>query len=183
MGRFTLGSLSSTPAAEQRGLIATPVHAALEAAGLLHDVGVVAIDPALSDTAATAEAYNIPAPALANCVVVAGRRDGAERVAACLVLASTRADVNGVVRRRLDVRKASFLPLDDAVTRTGMEYGGITPVGLPTEWPVLVDAAVLDQPIVVIGAGVRAAKLLLAGSTVARLPGVEIVEGLGIAVG
>ena len=95
----------------------------------------------------------MPPEMSANCVVVAGRRGGDERVAACVVLATTRADVNGLVRRLLDVRKASFLAMDLAVEWTGMEYGGITPVGLPEGWSVFVDAAVAATPYVVIGSG------------------------------
>ncbi|MGZ4742112.1 MAG: YbaK/EbsC family protein, partial [Oryzihumus sp.] len=106
------------------------------------------------------------------------RRAGEERVAACVVLATTRADVNTTVRGLLDVRKASFLAMEDAVERTGMEYGAITPVGLPAAWPVYVDARVLGREHVVIGAGVRAAKLRVPGPLMAELPGVEIVEGL-----
>src|SRR5690349_24528942 len=89
----------------------------------------------------------------ANCVVVAGRRGDATRYAACLVLATTRADVNGLVRRRLDARKASFAPMSDAVELTGMEYGGSTPLGLPDGWPLLVDAAVAAASMVVVGSG------------------------------
>ena len=100
---------------------------------------VAVIDPDLADTAAFCAAYGFAPEASANCVVVAGRRDGVERYAACVVLATTRADVNGVVRRHLDVRKISFARLDDAVALTGMEFGGITAVGLPADWPVLVD--------------------------------------------
>ena len=92
---------------------------------------MVEIDPAIADTAAMAEAYDLGLDTGANCVVVGGRRDGEERVAACLVRADTRADVNNVVKRTLDVRKASFLSMDRAVEESGMEYGGITPVGLP----------------------------------------------------
>jgi prolyl-tRNA editing enzyme YbaK/EbsC (Cys-tRNA(Pro) deacylase) len=116
--------------------------------------------------------------ASANCVVVAGKREGVVRYAACMVLASTRADVNNVVRRRLDVRKASFLPTDSAVELTGMEYGGITPIGLPAGWPILVDAAVAAAPYVVIGSGVRRSKLALPGRLVASLPDAEVMEGL-----
>ena len=79
-------------------------------------------------------------------MVVSGRRDGEERVAACVVRADTRADVNNLVKRTLDVRKASFLPMERAVEETGMEYGGITPVGLPERWRLFVDASVLDLP-------------------------------------
>ena len=124
---------------------------------------VAEIDPSLSDTAALIEAAHLPPEMSANCVVVAGRRGGDERVAACVVLATTRADVNGLVRRLLDVRKASFLAMDLAVEWTGMEYGGITPVGLPEDWFVLVDSAVAAAPYVVIGSGVRRSKLALPG--------------------
>ena len=143
-------------------------------------VSVADIDPSVADTAALCEAHDVPMDASANCVVVAGRRAGEERVAACLVLATTRADVNGVVRRQLDVRKASFLPTGDAVERSGMEYGGITPVGLPAAWRVLVDGAVLDAPVAVIGSGVRRSKLALPGRLVGELPGAQVVQGLAV---
>jgi prolyl-tRNA editing enzyme YbaK/EbsC (Cys-tRNA(Pro) deacylase) len=110
---------------------------------------------------------------------VSGRRDGLTRMAACMVLATTRADVNGLVKRELDVRKASFAPMDTAVELTGMEYGGITPVGLPADWPVYVDDAAAAQPWVVIGSGVRRSKLTLPGSALARLPAAAVLAGLG----
>ena len=97
-----------------------------------------------------------------------------------MVLATTRADVNGVVRRRLGAKKASFAPMDDAVARSGMEYGGITPVGLPADWPVLVDRAVLDRAIVVIGSGLRRSKIALPPDALAELRGAEVIEGLGV---
>ena len=137
MGTFALGALSGTPASERPDLLATPTQVALANLGLLDLVGVVEIDPAVSDTAATQQTFGLEADMLANCVVVGGKREGTERLAACVVLSSTRADVNGVVRRYLDVRKASFLPMERAVTLTGMEYGGITPIGLPADWPLL----------------------------------------------
>jgi prolyl-tRNA editing enzyme YbaK/EbsC (Cys-tRNA(Pro) deacylase) len=179
MGVYSVGRLTSMPVRTAPGLVGARTVAALERLGLLDEVGVVEIDPDLSDTALNQEAYDLPSQTLANCVVVAGKREGVEKVAACMVLASTRADVNNVVRRRLDVRKATFLPRDDAVERTGMEYGGITPVGLPDDWPVFVDSAVATQPVLVIGSGVRRSKLMLPGAVLAGLPAAEIVESLG----
>jgi prolyl-tRNA editing enzyme YbaK/EbsC (Cys-tRNA(Pro) deacylase) len=179
MGTFTVGRLTSAPVSAATDLVAAPTLAALERLELLDEVGVVEIDPDLSDTARNQEAYDLPPETLANCVVVAGRREGVERVAACMVLASMRADVNNVVRRRLDVRKATFLSRDDAVERTGMEYGGITPIGLPEEWPVLVDGAVAGAPVLVIGSGIRRSKLMLPGSVLAALPTAEVVDTLG----
>jgi prolyl-tRNA editing enzyme YbaK/EbsC (Cys-tRNA(Pro) deacylase) len=99
--------------------------------------------------------------------------------AACVVLATTRADVNGVVRRRLAAKKASFAPMADAVALSGMEYGGITPIGLPAGWPVLVDAAVAGTAQVVIGSGVRRSKLTVPGGVLAKLAGAEVIDGLG----
>jgi prolyl-tRNA editing enzyme YbaK/EbsC (Cys-tRNA(Pro) deacylase) len=111
-------------------------------------------------------------------VVIAGRRGDVTRYAACVVLANTRADVNGVVRKRLDARKASFAPMEDAVTLTGMEFGGITPIGLPASWPILIDRAVLDRDLVVIGSGLRRSKIALPASALSELPGAEVVDGL-----
>src|SRR5262245_18553656 len=101
---------------------------------------IAEIDPELADTAAFCAAYQVPPEISANCVVVTGKREGQQRYAACLVFATARADVNGVARRLLDVRKASFAATAEAVEATGMEYGGITPIGLPAGWPIFVDA-------------------------------------------
>jgi prolyl-tRNA editing enzyme YbaK/EbsC (Cys-tRNA(Pro) deacylase) len=174
-----IGNLAAVPALERPDLLAAPVAAALARLPDGNDVGVAEIDPALADTAAFCEQYEVALSESANCVVVAGRRDGQTRLAACMVLATTRADVNGVVKRELDVRKASFAPMDTAVALTGMEYGGITPIGLPEDWPVYVDAAVAAHRRVVIGSGVRRSKLTIPGAALARLPGAVVLPGLG----
>lgn len=175
------GLLDLHPAADRPDLLAEPVVAAVAAHPAL-DARVAEIDPELADTAAFCDRYRVPLEVSANCVVVAGRRGGDTRYAACVVLATTRADVNGVVRRRLDARKASFAPMDDAVALTGMEYGGITPLGLPDDWLLLVDAAVDATPFVVVGSGVRRSKILLPGAALAALPGAEVVDGLATPV-
>jgi prolyl-tRNA editing enzyme YbaK/EbsC (Cys-tRNA(Pro) deacylase) len=179
-GVFSLGSLTSTPVAFASQLVAPATFASLEHLGWASLVGVVEIDPALSDTRSCQVAYGLPPTGLANCVVVAGKREGAERLAACVVLATTRADVNGTARRHLDVRKASFVPLERAVELTGMEYGAINPIGLPDQWPVLVDGRVVETPVVLIGSGLRRSKLLLPGSLLAKLPNAEVIDGLGL---
>jgi prolyl-tRNA editing enzyme YbaK/EbsC (Cys-tRNA(Pro) deacylase) len=172
-------TLELEPALTRPDLLAAPVLAALRELAEAPRVAVAAIDPDVADTAAFAERYGVPLEESANCVVIAGRRGGEQRQLACVVLATTRADVNGVARRRLDVRKASFMPMDEAVAGTGMEYGGITPIGLPPGWPVLVDAAVAAAESVVIGSGLRRSKLRLPGEVLAGLPGIEVVDGLG----
>ena len=173
-----LGTLTSLAATDRPGLLAPPVATALAGLAWAGEVAVTEIDPELADTAACAAAYSLPLDSGANCVVVAGRREGEERVAACVVRADTRADVNNVVKRLLDVRKASFLPMDRAVEESGMEYGGITPIGLPEGWPVLIDARVAAAGLVIIGAGIRAAKIAIDGVALLGLPGAELIEGL-----
>ncbi|GAA2700571.1 YbaK/EbsC family protein [Streptomyces sp. ME03-5684b] len=139
-------------------------------------------EPDWADTATFVEHYGRELlEQSANCVVVTGKRGGGTTLAACVVLSTTRVDVNGVVRRRLGARKASFAPMDTATGETGMEYGGITPVGLPAGWPVLVDSAVVDLPYVLVGSGRRRGKLLVPGKAFAELPGAEVLEGLGVA--
>ena len=133
------------------------------------------IDADLADTAAFCEHYDIGLDVSANCVVVEARRADRTWHAACLVLATTRADVNGIVRKHLGARKISFAPMDAAVSLTGMEYGGITPVGLPDDWPILVDRNVIDQDRVIIGSGIRGSKLLASTEVLASLPNAEVL--------
>ena len=171
----TAGNLLTVPVVDRLDLVAPPVEAALKALAGLDDIGVAEIDPELSDTAAFTDAYGVPPELSANCVVVAGRRDGSERIAACMVLATTRADVNGTVRKHLDARKISFAAMDTAVSLTGMEYGGITAVGLPADWPILVDQSVAEREHVIIGSGVRGSKLLAAPDVLSALPSAEVL--------
>ena len=180
-----LGTLTWERAVDRPDLLAASTHAAISGWAVVEPavadaVVVTQIDPDLADTAAMTEAYDLPLAASVNCVLVAGRREGVERTAACLVRAPTRADVNNAVKRLLDVRKASFLPMDRATAESGMEYGGITPLGLPTGYRVLADAAVGGDDLVIIGSGVRRSKVALPGSLLLRAPGVEVVEGLAI---
>jgi prolyl-tRNA editing enzyme YbaK/EbsC (Cys-tRNA(Pro) deacylase) len=178
-----MGSLHLVPALERPDLLGLPVAQALREwknAVPAAEVTVAEIDPALADTAAFCARYGVAPEESANCVVVAGRRGAARRLAACVVLATTRADVNGLVRRHLDARKASFASVEDAVAETGMEFGGITPIGLPAGWPLLIDAAVAGAPRVVVGSGVRRSKLALPGPALADLPGAVVLTGLGL---
>lgn len=176
------------PALERTDLLAAPVAEALKAlaasspegAELAERALVVGIDPQYSDTDALNEHYSLDPRATGNCVLVAGKRAGEQRVAACVVRATDFADVNHVVKKRIDVHKASFLPVDRAVEMSGMEYGGITPVGVPESWRLFVDATVAERETVLIGSGVRHSKFLVPGALLAALPTTEVVEGLGM---
>jgi prolyl-tRNA editing enzyme YbaK/EbsC (Cys-tRNA(Pro) deacylase) len=174
-----IGTLRVLPALGHPELLAPVVRSALTSWPHAELVGVTAIDPDVTDTAAFCARYGVAAKESANCVVVAARREGQTRLGACVLLASTRADVNGVVRQHLGARKVSFAAVETAVAESGMEHGGITPVGLPGVWPLLVDPAVASAALVVVGSGVRRSKLVVPGFALGDLPGAEILPGLG----
>ncbi|MEZ0064549.1 prolyl-tRNA editing enzyme YbaK/EbsC (Cys-tRNA(Pro) deacylase) [Streptacidiphilus sp. MAP12-20] len=165
-------------------VLAAPVTEALRTWGsreAAESVLYVDTDPDKADTAVFCEAYDVPAEVSANCVVVAAKRGGISTLAACLALADARVDVNSTVRKHLGARRASFAAMDVAVSESGMEYGGITPVGLPASWPLLIDAAVAEAPFVLVGSGRRRGKLILPGWALSRLPGAEVLQGLATA--
>ncbi|MFE6622765.1 YbaK/EbsC family protein [Streptomyces sp. NPDC008086] len=181
IGRFD----DATPAPDRLDELTRPVAEAVRGwrgSVPAEQIVYVETDPRWADTAVFVEHYGQELlERSANCVVVAGRRGGETTLAACVVLSTTRVDVNGVVRRQLGARKASFASTDTATGETGMEYGGITPIGLPDGWPVLVDSAVVDLPYVLVGSGRRRGKLLVPGKAFAELPGAVVLEGLGVA--
>jgi len=179
-----LGTLTWQPVLDHLDLVAEPVRRGIQdwAARDEQAVGQVLIAPVeedLADTAALTEAYDLPPEASVNCVVVAGKREGVEHIAAVLVRATTRADVNRAIRKHLNVRKASFLSMDRAVAETDMAYGGITPLGLPPGYRLLLDDRVVAGP-AVIGSGTRTSKILLPGELLAQLPAAEVLEQLAL---
>lgn len=169
------GNLTWKPLSEGLDLVAAPVAEAARA-GRVPGARVAPIDGTLADTAAFVEAYGVPLEASANCVVVEGRRGDAVTPAAVLVLATDRADINKTVRKHLDARKVSFADQTATEEATGMTSGGITPVGLPDGWRLLIDRAVLEAGDVVIGGGVRDAKLLVPAAQLAELPRAEVLD-------
>jgi prolyl-tRNA editing enzyme YbaK/EbsC (Cys-tRNA(Pro) deacylase) len=147
----------------------------LEALGVAHEV--VPCDPELADTAAFCEAYGYAPEDSANTIVVVGKSTPA-LYAACVVLATTRLDVNGAVRRRLGARKASFASADETKSLTGMLIGGVTAFGLPPALPVWVDAAVMERAQIILGGGSRSCKLLVAPQALVKIPTAEVVDQL-----
>ncbi|MEU1267915.1 YbaK/EbsC family protein [Streptomyces sp. NPDC005799] len=176
---------TALPAPDALGELTTPVAAAVrDWSGSVPAEQIVYVDtdPQWADTAVFVQHYGQELlERSANCVVVAGKRGGGTTLAACVVPSTTRVDVNGVVRRQLGARKASFASMDTATGESGMEYGGITPIGLPADWPLLIDSAVVDLPYVLVGSGRRRGKLLVPGKAFAELPGAVVLEGLGVA--
>ncbi len=169
-GKLTFKNVTST------SLLAPSTRHAL-ADNIFTDTALVTpIDASLSDTAAFCGAYDIQMSQAANCVILEAKRGDSTWYAACLILATDRADINGVIRKTLGARKISFAPMDTAINLTGMEFGGITPVGLPADWSILIDKNILDVERVIIGSGVRGSKILIKTTALVSLPNATILD-------
>ena len=151
------------------------VKAALEA--VTDSFELMPCDPALADTAAFCAHYGVDPSESANTIVVASRKEP-RRYAACLVLATTRLDVNHAVRALLDNAKLSFAGGEETAALTGMMMGGVTVFGLPPDLPVFIDKAVLSARSVVIGGGSRSLKIRLQPDSLRRIPGARVIDGL-----
>ena len=156
-------------------MTADPVVAQLESLGVGYEL--FPCDPALADTAEFCEAYGFELAESANTIVVVGKRDPRVYVA-CVLLADARLDVNGVVRKKLGIRRTSFASAEESAAVTGMTLGGVTPFGLPDDLPIWVDDRVMTRQRIVLGGGSRDRKVLTAPATLRLLPQVEVVADL-----
>jgi len=151
------------------------VFAVLDALGVGYEV--MRIDPAHADTAVFCERYGVPLARSANTILVASKR-APRQYAACVVLATTRLDVNHAVRRLMGVPRLSFAGAEETRTLTGMLLGGVTAFALPPHLPLYVDERVMAPPWVVLGGGSRSCKVRVAPEALRRLPGARIVPDL-----
>ena len=168
------GTLSFEKVENAGSLLAPPVAEAVKTINA--ELYASEIDPSVSDTAAFCERYEIDMEVSANCVVIEAKRADRVWYAACVILATTRADINGVIRKSLDARKTSFAPMEKAVSMTGMEFGAITPIGLPVDWPIFIDTQVAATQKVIIGSGVRHSKLLVPGKLLGELQSASVMD-------
>jgi len=167
--------LDLSPAGEHPEWLAPATADALQ---LIPEALVFPIDPDDADTATLTAKLNLPLAVSGNAVLITGFRLGEPRHCCCMTPADRRVDVNHAVKQRLDVRKCSFASMDEAVSVSGMAYGGITPVGLPPDWPVWVDETLTSLDWIIVGSGTRTAKLVIPGAALLRLPGAQLVPGL-----
>jgi len=151
------------------------VQDSLDANGIAHKA--IECDPELADTAAFCEHYDFKPEQSANTIIVASRTDPVQ-YACCVVLATTKLDVNKKVCKLLEVRKASFAPMDEALKLSQMEYGGVTAFGMPADVPIYVDSKVMECDEVVMGGGNRSSKVLVKPGELRKLPTVQVIEGL-----
>tara|TARA_Y100001936_G_scaffold243358_1_gene282083 strand:- start:549 stop:1052 length:504 start_codon:yes stop_codon:yes gene_type:complete len=138
---------------------------------------IVLIDPEYADTAEFCEKYGYPLENSGNTIIVASKR-GPKKYVACLVQANSRLDVNKVVTKLMDVKRASFASADETKEITGMLIGGVTPFGLPIDMPIYVDQNIKTLDFIILGSGDRSSKLKLPGDELSKLPNVQFISGL-----
>jgi prolyl-tRNA editing enzyme YbaK/EbsC (Cys-tRNA(Pro) deacylase) len=155
------------------------VVAMLETLGLPYEL--VPIDPAYADTAEFCARYDYPLDRAANTIVVASKKEP-KQYAACVVLATTRLDVNHAVKRVMGVSRVSFASADETRALTGMMIGGVTVFALPADLPTYVDARVMAPDWIILGSGSRSSKVKVAPDALRRLPSATIVPDLATAV-
>lgn len=139
---------------------------------------VAEIDPKYAGGLELCEKYNIDSMKGANCLVVNGIRGQNKTFAACLVPVGYRYDMSGVVRKAMNARQVSVAPLEFVLSKTQMEYGSITPIGLPEEWLLFIDPMVLKNEHIIVGGGLIKSKLLIPSSVLLDIPNAIILEGL-----
>ena len=147
----------------------TPALDAVATLGVPHQV----VRTELANSAEeSASMQGIPLGALLRTIVV---RRGEDDYLFVLVPAGRRFDWPKL-RAHLGVTRLSLPDADEAQRATGYVRYTITPFGSTRAWPVLVDAAVLGQPLVAIGGGARGVNLHLAPADLVAALAATVVD-------
>ncbi|MDB5264709.1 MAG: proline--tRNA ligase [Parcubacteria group bacterium] len=166
--------LDFQPVKDHAELVSKSVYAVVKDSEVL----VGKIDPQYMNGSALSDHYDVNLEDGANCIVVKGKRGEERMMAAVLVPVGYRADLNGLVCEKLNAKKVSMAPLEEVIQETGMEYGSITPVGLPESWKVLIDSRLMQKEKIIVGGGKQVSKLLVPTAFLKTQSNVEVVEGL-----
>lgn len=178
-------NLSLEPAINHPDLLPPPVVELLNnwtGSTPVEEILVAPIDPEFAGSAEFCEQYGVAPENGANCVIVEAVRGETHTLAACLVPVSCKADINKTAKKILDARKISFAPLEKVLLETGMEYGGVTPIGLPKDYKILIDSRIVSKDRIIVGGGYRKSKISISGKALAELPNAIVVEGLGVEI-
>ena len=148
----------------------------LDTLGLPYEI--MAIDPAFADTAQFCERYGVPLENSANTIIVGSKKEP-RQYSACVVRATTRLDVNHVVRKLMGVPRLSFATAEETMALTGMMIGGVTVFALPADLDIYVDEGLMPLDYIILGGGSRSTKVKIAPAVFTRLPAATVIPGLG----
>lgn len=178
-------SLNFAPAVKRPDLIPESTFNVLKnwrGSTAVEEILIAPINPEFADSLTFCMQYGVNPMDWANCVIVDAARGENRTLAACLIPVNCRADLNHVARKNLDARRVSFAPFKKVSTATGMEYGGITPVGLPENYPILIDSRIIAMKRLIVGGGFRKSKLSVPGRALIELPNARVIKNLGIEI-
>ena len=182
---INIGKLKFEKYLNHKDLLAEPVLEHLskpEYSQYINQVFVSEIDPGFADTAEFCNFYDIGLDISANTIVIEAKRAGNIWHCACNILATTRADINKIIRKHINAKTASFASMDFAVSKTKMEHGGIGIIGMPKDWPILIDSKVLDHEYVIIGSGIRGSKIAITPNALIKITYATVIENMGIEI-
>lgn len=171
-------NLDFQPVQQASHLVPESIYQQLHTLDLLDKVQVAKINPDFADGELLHEQYNVPFESELNCLVVQGKRNGLVKHAAVLVPYGRKANTGSPAKHALDVSKVSFAPLEFVIEQTNMEFGSITPLGLPNDWFILAEASIFEQTDVIIGGGLVKSKLQIATKDLKQIPNLIVVENL-----
>ncbi|MFS1664656.1 YbaK/EbsC family protein [Streptococcus sp. zg-JUN1979] len=171
-------NLEFKPASESKDILSASVWEGIVTLNATQDIQVAEINPEFADGDSLNREYGVPFDQEANCLVLEGKRGDETKYAALLIPYGKKANTNATVKRPLDVSKVGFAPLDFVLEQTGMEFGAITPIGLPETWSLLIDSQILEQEKILVGGGLVQSKLLVPTQLLTQLPNAQVIEGL-----
>ncbi|MFA5602803.1 MAG: YbaK/EbsC family protein [Bacilli bacterium] len=170
--------LDFKPVIDNKDLVSSSVLEAILDLNNKEDILVAEIDQNYAGGLELCERYKVDPKYGANCLIVEAKRSDAKTYAALLVPVGYKYNMSTVVRKQLNARMVSVAPLNFVLENTKMEYGSITPIGIPTDWLIFIDPLVLKQDKIIIGSGLKKSKLMIPSFILLKLPNAIILEGL-----
>ena len=149
------------------------VEQAVRSLGVTYEL--IACDPALADTEAFCANYGIPRENAANAILIAAKTEP-RQYAVCLVLATTKIDVNHKLSKLMGIKRLSFAQAEETKEVTGQAIGGVTVFGLPAEIPLYIDKEVITRDYAIIGGGDRSSKIKIAPAELLKIPSATVVD-------
>lgn len=140
---------------------------AVESLGVQYEV--LDCNPEWADTDVFCANYNIPRDHAANAILIASKTEP-KQYAVCLVLATTKLDVNHAVSKLMGIKRLSFASADETKAVTGQAIGGVTVFGLPDSIPLYIDGRIMANDYVIVGGGNRSTKIKLPPSELRKIP-------------
>lgn len=170
--------LDFQPIINHPDLVHDSMYKFMEKHHLIDQFKVARIDPKYANDPRLDDVYEVDPYLRLKCIVFMGVRRKVDKYAAVVVQNPYKVDSGSLLHHAMDVSKVSFGNLDDVIKQTDMEFGSITPVGVPEFYQILIDSRVKKIPDVILGSGQVNSKLMTTLQALESLPNARYVDGL-----